>query len=92
MQSVGSEDVYLGMGTTDPSSASCDTLVVKIKLPGEKMNELDLDVQRQIIVVQSAKHRLATYLPRPVESSMGNAKWYAEKEELVLRLPLSQED
>ena len=87
-QSVGAEDVYLGMGTVDPSSASCNVMVIKIKLPEQHANDIDLDVQRQILSLQSAKYRLATYLPHPVDPDAGNAKWHADKEMLVLRLPI----
>ena len=33
-QHVGTEDVYLGLSDRDPSSTHCDSLLVKVKLPG----------------------------------------------------------
>ncbi|KAA0156847.1 hypothetical protein FNF29_00957 [Cafeteria roenbergensis] len=87
-QDVTSEDMYLGMGDKDPSSAKCDFLVVRVKLPGEAVSEVDLDVKPQAIVVRSPKFRLATYLPHRVKHEDGKARWIASKSmlEVVLRV------
>jgi hypothetical protein len=52
-QAVGSETVYFGMGDKDPSTNSCSHLVVRIKFPGEKGKDLDLDVAKQKLTAQS---------------------------------------
>ena len=87
-QHVGSEDVYLGMGNTTPSTISAGYLVVHIDFPGQKMKNLDLKVEKQKIVAQSPKHRLCTYLPHEVDEQKGSAKWDGKKERLSITLPI----
>lgn len=50
-QSVGSQDVFLGMGDKDPSSLSCEAMVVRIVLPGCRGSDLDLNVTAQELVL-----------------------------------------
>ena len=90
-QSVGSETVYFGMDDQDPGSHCCQELVVKIQLPGEQFKDLDLDVQRQSLVVSSPGFHLATYLPVPVDAKQGSAKWLADKAVLAVTLPIIED-
>jgi len=90
-QSVGAETVYLGLDDVDPSSSSCQQLVLKINLPGNKMSDLDLDVQKQSLVLSSPDYLLATYLPLPVDHSRGKAQWDAKSEMLLVSLPILTE-
>ena len=87
-QHVGSEDVYLGMGTTTPSTISAGYLVIHIDFPGQKMKDLDLKVEKQKIIAQSPVHRLCTYLPHEVKDDEGEAKWDSKKERLSVTLPI----
>ena len=87
-QHVGSEDVYLGMGTTTPSTISAGYLVIHIDFPGQKMKDLDLKVEKQKIIAQSPVHRLCTYLPHEVKDEEGEAKWDSKKERLSVTLPI----
>ena len=80
--------LYFGMGDMDPSSNCCQDIVLKIKLPGQKFKDIDLDVQEQSLVVTSTDYRLATYLPYPVDHESGSAQWIADKEILKLTLPI----
>lgn len=43
-QSVFTEDLFLGMGNKNPSTASCENLVIKIKLPETNYSDVHLDV------------------------------------------------
>eukprot|EP00512_Aurantiochytrium_limacinum_P005635 CAMPEP_0171522438 /NCGR_PEP_ID=MMETSP0959-20130129/7752_1 /TAXON_ID=87120 /ORGANISM="Aurantiochytrium limacinum, Strain ATCCMYA-1381" /LENGTH=193 /DNA_ID=CAMNT_0012062579 /DNA_START=51 /DNA_END=632 /DNA_ORIENTATION=- len=90
-QRVGSENVYFGMGDVDPSSNSCSEIVIKIKLPNQQMKDLDLDVQRQSLVLSSPDFRLATYLPYPVDHERGAAKWDSATHTLSVTLPIVDE-
>ena len=54
-QRVGSEDVFLGLAGTTESSAHCDTLVMRIQLPGERLGDIDLDCTEDRIVVSAAQ-------------------------------------
>ncbi|GBG29482.1 Protein kintoun [Hondaea fermentalgiana] len=90
-QCVGAETVFFGMDDIDPSSNSCAEIVIKIKLPNQQMKDLDLDVQRQSLVLSSPDYRLATYLPYAVDHDKGSAKWDAEKSQLSVTLPIAFE-
>lgn len=52
-QNVGTEDVFLGLSDVDNSSTHCGAMVVKIDLPGEKLQNVDLDVSKQKIKVST---------------------------------------
>eukprot|EP00750_Incisomonas_marina_P019461 INCI3415.1.p2 GENE.INCI3415.1~~INCI3415.1.p2 ORF type:complete len:194 (-),score=41.67 INCI3415.1:67-648(-) len=91
-QSVSAMDAFGGglTGNT-PSSISCNQIVVKIKFPGHKMKDLDLDVTREKLVAQSATHRLAIALPYPVKDQEGSAKWTQDDCTLSVTLPIIRE-
>jgi len=91
-QAVTSEDMYLGMGGKDPSSTSCEAMVVRVKLPGESVSEIDLDVKPQAIVVRSPRFRLVTYLPHPVRHQEGKARWLKDKGVLEVTLPIVRKE
>jgi len=48
-QFVGSEDIFLGMGTKDPGTSSSDGIKIKIILPNEKMSDIEIDIQKEIV-------------------------------------------
>lgn len=49
----------------DPSSMSCETLVVEVSLPGTaSAQEIDLDVQENYLRVATARYKLGTFLPQ----------------------------
>jgi len=55
-QAVGASDAFLGMSGKDPSSACCEELVVRIRLPeAQSAAELDLDVQPTRLRLSSAR-------------------------------------
>ncbi|KAI4793055.1 hypothetical protein KUCAC02_032957 [Chaenocephalus aceratus] len=41
-QSVGTEDIFLGLNGKDPSSMCCESMLVKIKLPDTKATDVVL--------------------------------------------------
>jgi hypothetical protein len=55
-QSVGTEDVFGGWSDMDPSSTTCQFLLVRIQLPGAKLPEISLEVLKQEFVVQSTRY------------------------------------
>ena len=67
-------------------------MVLRIKLPGAKLKNIDLNVDKQKIVVQDPTYRLATYLPYPSDDSQGKAQWLPEKEILSVTLPILRSD
>ena len=62
--------------------------MVKVRLPGAQLKNIDLQVTGQKFLVQSPKYKLCTYLPKPVVDTEGKAKWDKSKEELSVTLPL----
>jgi hypothetical protein len=93
-QRVGSEDVFLGMSGTTPSSIHCNTLVVKVSLPGcRRVGDIDLDVTAEgAFTVATSTHRLATYLPARVRHAEGKAAWDGAKGVLTVTLPIIPSD
>lgn len=87
-QRVGAEDVYLGLSGKTPMSADCDTMVVKVTLPGAKLSDIELDVKDNTISVKTAEYRLSTYLPFHVRHKEGAAKWDSAKGVLSVTLPI----
>eukprot|EP00899_Mesostigma_viride_P014880 jgi/Mesvir1/23393/Mv21088-RA.1 len=91
-QAVGTEDAYLGMGMKDPSSTSCETLVLKVDLPGAKsLKEIDLDVHKNHVHVSTPSFLLSTYLPHNVDDKRGKAQWDKDKNVLTVMMPIIRE-
>jgi dynein assembly factor 6, axonemal len=89
-QSVTSEDMYLGLGDKDPSSTSCEMMVIKVKLPGERLADIDLQLKPQAIEIRSPRFKLATYLPHRVAHGSGKAKWLAASSTLQVQVPIQR--
>lgn len=49
-QKVTSEDIFLQMGSKNPSTTNCEDMIVKIKLPGvNKITEIDVNVYEKFL-------------------------------------------
>ena len=91
VQDVGTEDVFLGTEKT-PSSTDCSHITYKICFPGHKMADLELDVTKSSLRAGSKTHKLAIFLPMPVDSDQGKAKWDAKKDTLTVTLPIIRDE
>ncbi|KAI8476102.1 MAG: hypothetical protein J3K34DRAFT_513950 [Monoraphidium minutum] len=92
-QAVGASDAFLGMSGKDPSSACCEDLVVRIRLPAAaSAAEMDLDVRPTRLRLLSARYKLLLHLPRKVDAGRGCARWDAAKRELSVSAPIVQEE
>lgn len=91
-QQVGSEDIFLGMSGKTPLSQDCNFMVLRIKMPGAQLKNIDLTVDKQKIVVHDPTYRLATYLPYPAKDKEGKAQWLAEQDILSVTLPIDRGD
>ncbi|KPP65655.1 hypothetical protein Z043_115914, partial [Scleropages formosus] len=89
-QSVGTEDLFLGMSRKDPSSMCCESMLVRIKLPGTNVSEVDLDVKEQFLELRTPKFKLGLHLPHPVRAHKGKAQFIAEREVLEVSLPMNR--
>ncbi|NWT61832.1 PIHD3 protein, partial [Erythrocercus mccallii] len=87
-QHVGTEDVFFGMTGKDPSTACCEDIVIKIKLPETKYSDITLDIQDTVLDLRTPKAKLLLHLPYPVNSKEGRATFHSEEEilEVVLRV------
>ncbi|XP_061182557.1 dynein axonemal assembly factor 6-like [Saccostrea echinata] len=90
-QAVSSEDMFLQMGNKTPSTASCEDMVVKIKLPGTKAADLTLDVKSKFLDLRTPKYKLGLHLPHPVDHKSGKAQWDGDKEILNVTLRMQRE-
>nr|XP_044995754.1 dynein axonemal assembly factor 6 isoform X1 [Jaculus jaculus]XP_044995755.1 dynein axonemal assembly factor 6 isoform X1 [Jaculus jaculus] len=89
-QKVGTEDIYLGLTSKDPSTACCQEILVKIKLPETNPSELHLDVQERILDLRTPNKRLFVNLPHPVECSSAKACYIPECETLEVTMTLQR--
>lgn len=91
-QDVMSEDVFLGIGDKTPGTSDCTHMVVRVQFPGHQMRDLDLDVTKNKLRVESRTLLLSTYLPMPCDPDCGSAKWDAKKETLIVTLPILRDE
>ncbi|XP_030746660.1 protein PIH1D3 [Sitophilus oryzae] len=90
-QSVTATDVFLGMGFKNPSTSSCENMVVTIDLPGESRQNVDLKVEKEKLILISPRFFLDIKLPQPVDPKKGNAQFDANEEKLIVTLIMDRE-
>ncbi len=81
-QQVNPEDVYLGLSDIDPSSSKCQSLLLKVKLPGTHLREIQTDIEGSKFWLQTPSYNLLYYVPYEFDKNNVNAKWVKDKEEL----------
>lgn len=55
-QKLGAEDIFLQMGNRNPSSSSCEDMIVKISLPGvSKVSEIDINVYDKFLDLRTSQ-------------------------------------
>ncbi|XP_051552842.1 protein PIH1D3 isoform X2 [Myxocyprinus asiaticus] len=89
-QSVRTEDLFLGLSRKDPSSMCCDSMLVRVKLPGTRASDLVLDVRETFLDLRTPNYKLGLHLPHPVHKQEGNARFITEREELEITLPMNR--
>ncbi|KAM6253817.1 dynein axonemal assembly factor 6 isoform 4-T4 [Porphyrio hochstetteri] len=89
-QSVGTEDVFFGMSRKDPSTACCEDVVIKIKLPETKYSDITLDIQDKVLDLRTPTKKLLLHLPYDVDSKNGKARFLSEEETLEVTLRVSR--
>ncbi|XP_030353136.1 protein PIH1D3 [Strigops habroptila] len=90
-QRVGTEDVLFGMSRKDPSTACCEDIVIKIKLPETKNSDITLDIQDKVLDLRTPKKKLLLHLPYRVDSKNGKARFLSEEETLEVTLRVLRE-
>ncbi|KAK9393698.1 protein PIH1D3 [Crotalus adamanteus] len=90
-QQVRAEDLFLGMSRKDPSTACCEDMLIKIKLPDTKASDITLDIQEKLLDFRSPQKRLLLHLPHPVDTTNGKARFLSEQATLEVTLRMKRE-
>lgn len=91
-QAIQTEDIFLNTSMKTSATSSCEAMIVKIKLPGEQLKDIDANVNgSNYLDCRSNKYRLGIYLPHPVDESSCQAKWLSSQEILEIKLKLKRE-
>ncbi|CAG9826130.1 unnamed protein product [Diabrotica balteata] len=90
-QQVTASDVFLQMGFKNPTTASCEDMIVSVHLPGDSHYNMDLKIQKESLILISPNYYLDLRLPHPVDPQQGNAKWNNDTEKLVITLRMDRE-
>lgn len=83
--------MYLGMSGRTPSINHSDFILFKVKLPGVKLSEITIDIQKRVVEVLCPQFRLKVYLACDVKEDGGSAKWSKDIQELNLSLVIQKE-
>ncbi|XP_078067328.1 dynein axonemal assembly factor 6-like [Mustelus asterias] len=89
-QRVGTEDVFLGMNRKDGSTACCEDMVIKIKLPDCKPADVTLDIKEHFLALRSPIYKLGLHLPHPVDSKNGKAQFITDTHTLEVTLTMKR--
>lgn len=92
-QSVTTEDLYLGMSNKTASTASCEDMILEIKLPGETatIEDMELTITENAVDFASPKYKTKISLPYPVDPNKGKATYNSEYNLLKLVLRMNRE-
>ena len=86
------EDVFLGLGDKDPSSAHCEAMLIRIECPQHTLDDLELDLQKQKLRLDSMTLHLVLPLPYPVRSKDAQATWDSSKQVLRVSVPILRDE
>ncbi|TSY27773.1 Protein PIH1D3 [Bagarius yarrelli] len=89
-QSVGTEDLFLGISQTNPSSMCCESMLVRVNLPETQASDLVLDVKERFVDLRTPNCKLGLHLPHSVHYKEGTARFITEKSVLEIVLPLNR--
>nr|XP_023018437.1 protein PIH1D3 [Leptinotarsa decemlineata] len=90
-QHVTASDVFLRMGFKNPTTASCEDMIIAILLPGESYQNIDLRIYKKNLTLVSPSFYLDLPLPHPVDPQKGSAKWDSAAEKLIVTLTMDRE-
>ncbi|XP_007442933.1 protein PIH1D3 [Python bivittatus] len=79
------------MSRKDPSTACCEDMLIKIKLPDTKASDITLDIQEKLLDFRSPQKRLLLHLPHPVDTTGGKACFLSEQATLEVTLRMKRE-
>ena len=79
------------MGGRTSSTASCENMLVTVKLPGEAHDDVCLTTAECHLAVRSPRYYLSLDLPHPVNPNSGRAQWLCELSALRITLRMERE-
>lgn len=92
-QNVSAEDVYFGLDDdVTPSIASCNWMVIKVKLPDCTVDDIESDVNQTRLLVSTKEYYLKLFLPQKVNDKQAKAQFDNKTQTLSITLPLVKED
>jgi HSP20 family molecular chaperone IbpA len=89
---VGTEDVFLGLSGSDPSSNCCQEVTYRIELPGAATKDIQIDLNEKQMVVQTKDFYLCQYFQYQTDPKKAKAKFISDKYVLELILPILRND
>ncbi|KAI6659928.1 Protein PIH1D3-like [Oopsacas minuta] len=90
LQAVNTEDVFLGMGKKNPGTASCESMILRVKLPNAKSSDIQLNIKETLLLLTTPKYYLSLNLPDPVDDKMTRAQWDIDTDTLILTFKLKR--
>lgn len=92
-QAVTTEDLYLGMSNKSPATASCEDIVLEIKLPDETVGieMMTLNVTEKEVHFASPQYKTTIPLPYSVDPNQGKAVYNNDHKILKLTLRMKRE-
>lgn len=92
-QAVTTEDIYLQMGLKTPATASCEDMIVEIRIPDETVgiDQMDLGVEEDKIELKTPIYRLKLMLPHKVHPQKGRAEYDSTKKILKLTVRMNRD-
>ena len=76
------------MSGLDPSSTKCQAMLIKIKLPGSKLSEIQCDLDKSSILLQTPKYFLHHFFNQEIKDKDSKAKWVSDIEQLHIEVPV----
>ena len=79
------------MTNKNPTTASCEYLVITVIMEGECKSEIDCNITKTNLDIRSPKYRLCLPLPHPVDPDTATAEWHCSSSQLVICLHMNRE-
>lgn len=92
-QALTTSDIYLQMGMKTSATASCENMVIEIKLPEETVtiDQMDLKVEPADIRLETPVYKFSLNLPHSVDPKRSRAEYDVDTKVLKLTLKMNRE-
>lgn len=79
------------MGLKNPTTASCEDMIITVHMPEENHHNMDLKIVKDKLTLASPRFCLDLPLPHPVDPQRGNAQWDKDQEKLTITLRMDRD-